>query len=226
MGTPMSRRCAHCRELFKPKRPDALFCSNRCRQASYRRRSEASEAAVVKQRQAEALSIIDQFDRYQSIATVLHSQARVGGRDVGFMATKSGLLAAGAPDTVSELIDAIAPYLRRETIPSEALLQMIWGQPPAGSFVAREAEKQCRSVLARNPSDVAFFSADPDYLEDRNNAVRNRNEHAIFVGRGLKCRCGLSWEADGYFECCGESYDEVAVSSQNLRGFTAQPWRR
>jgi hypothetical protein len=34
------QRCAACREWFVPKRSDAKACSNRCRQALFRERSD------------------------------------------------------------------------------------------------------------------------------------------------------------------------------------------
>ena len=35
----LHRKCRHCRAKFKADRADARFCSNACRQASYRRRA-------------------------------------------------------------------------------------------------------------------------------------------------------------------------------------------
>ena len=37
--------CVHCGGSFTPSRSDARFCSNRCRQAAYRRRVTASTVA-------------------------------------------------------------------------------------------------------------------------------------------------------------------------------------
>jgi hypothetical protein len=223
----MTHRICPCGARFKPKRADAEYCSPRCRTAAHRRREKVADAAVARQRQAEALAIIDQLDKYRSIATLLHAHAKASNRDVGFMATSGGVLAAGSLDTASDLVSVTAPFLRCEAIPGEALREMIFGQPAAGaSYAAREAEMQCRTLLARNPEAVAFFSADPDFIEDRNRQASARNQHEAFMGR-RQCRCGLSWdEGNGYFECCGETYSDVAVSSTNLRGFSAQRWRR
>ena len=40
----VSRRqfCAHCEDIFTPKRADAAFCSTRCRQIAHRRRKAAA----------------------------------------------------------------------------------------------------------------------------------------------------------------------------------------
>jgi uncharacterized protein (DUF488 family) len=39
--------CIHCQQTFKPIRKDAIFCSDKCRQAAYRTRTEEKEASTL-----------------------------------------------------------------------------------------------------------------------------------------------------------------------------------
>src|SRR4051794_24434410 len=88
--------CKHCKTRFKPSRASAEFCRNLCRQAYYRggkkADAELTAAAVFQKRKAEAVEVINDFDRFQSVvAAIQTSMDGAGFRDVKFMATQIGV---------------------------------------------------------------------------------------------------------------------------------------
>jgi hypothetical protein len=221
------RRCSHCRTDFRPKRSDAKFCSNPCREAGYRVRKKdaeaASAAAVADQRKAAALRVIDQLDAHRFITSMLNAQAKIDGIDVKFLPAESGVIAvegrAGAIDEASALLGGF-PYLSREgTVSSDQARAIIIfsSKSNGGSVIAREAEKECREAVVRG-GNVYELRPNPDYIAKRNRAAAGRNEVATFLGtHGFRCRCGNSWAGRDSWTCCGEPFD--AETPDAPRGF-------
>jgi hypothetical protein len=90
------KTCKHCRTEFKPKRDDAEFCGNLCRQAAYRARSGKTAAVraeeVFQQKQRDALEAMWDFENYGSIAATLALYADAKNvRDVKFLGLKDGI---------------------------------------------------------------------------------------------------------------------------------------
>lgn len=239
----MRRRCTHCRTEFRPKRSDAKFCGDLCRQAAHKMRHKAAdaaaEAAIAGQRKAEALRVFDQLNANQLIANVLHHQAKAAGVDVAFTPASNGVLAVegrpGALDEASNVIESYA-YLSVPDCPahdgastlaveSAKVYRLFRSAADAlemednyfgGSLVAREAAAECREAVARG-GNVYELRAKQDYVGDRNRAARLRNDGAKFFGlKGFRCRCGKSWAGDGQWNCCGES---IAQTPDAPRGF-------
>jgi hypothetical protein len=209
------RRCSHCRTEFRPKRSDARYCSNLCREAAHRMRKKdtdaAAAAAVVEERKAEALRVIDQLDAHQFIAVMLHAQAKADGIDLRFMPATRGVVAvegrAGAFDEARAMIAGF-PYLsREETVSGDEARAIVLSSNLGGSVIAREAEQECREAVARG-GNVYELRANPDYIAARNRAASLRNEGAKFLGLpGFRCRCGSSWAGRDGWTCCGEPFD-------------------
>jgi hypothetical protein len=220
------RRCLHCRTDFRPKRSDARYCSNLCREAAHRMRKKdaeaASAAAVTEQRKAAALRVIDQLDAHRLIAAMLHAQAKADGIEVKFMPASSGVIAvegrAGAFDEADALIAGF-PYLSREGAVSEdeARAIILSSKNIGGSVIAREAQEECREAVARG-GNVYELRANPDYVAERNRAASLRNEGARFLGLpGFRCRCGKSQAGRDSWTCCGEPFD--STTPDEPRGF-------
>jgi hypothetical protein len=153
----LRRVCKHCKTKFIPKRADAEFCCNLCRQAAYHKcktvASAAEAATVFQERKHEALAIIDQFERYQSIAGALHQQAREGGYKVRFMATKIGILAVKGGDGLDIISHRQYRDLprwfreiktRSDSKEVSALLSL--PSPFGAPYIAREAECEFRGA--------------------------------------------------------------------------------
>lgn len=221
------RRCAHCRSDFRPKRSDARFCSNLCREVAYRMRKKetdaASASAVVEQRKAEALRVIDQLAAHQLIAAALHAQAKAAGIEVAFMPASNGVIAveveAGAIDEAAAVI-ASFPYLSApddSESGDRARALVMASKDIAGSLIAREAAAECREAAARG-NNVFELRARPDYIADRNRAALVRNDGARFLGMpGFRCRCGRSWAGRDGWNCCSEPFDTETPDAP--RGF-------
>jgi hypothetical protein len=211
----MRRCCSHCRTDFRPKRSDARYCSNLCREAAHRMRKKDVEAttaaAVVAQRKAVALRVLDQLDAHRHIAAILHAQAKADGIEVSFMPAASGVIAVetrpGALDEADTLIAGF-PYLSREGAVSEdAVRAILSSKNIGGSVIAREAEAECRQAVARG-GNVYELRADPDFIAARNRAARFRNDGATFLGLlGFRCSCGKSRAGRDEWMCCGEPFD-------------------
>jgi hypothetical protein len=212
------RHCLHCRTDFKPKRSDARFCSNLCREAAHRMRKKDAEAAsaavVVEQRKAEGLRVLEQLDAHELIANVLHAQAKANGIDVRFMPAASGVIAvegrAGAFRDASAVI-ARFPYLSvpdyTEGDDRARSLVMTSKEIAGASVIAREAAAECREAASRG-GNVYELRAKPDYIADRNRAARLWNDGAKFLGlKGFRCRCGHSQAGSDSWTCCGDPLD-------------------
>jgi hypothetical protein len=141
-----------------------------CRQAAHHKRkkvaAETEAAAVFEKRRDEALAVIDQIDRFQSIAAVLHQQAETQGLGLRFMATKLGVLAVESTSAGLESIDAFSHILSlavgrmvRTRSDDPELVALLSLPSFGGSYIAQEAERECRKVLARGPTDVILFVA-------------------------------------------------------------------
>jgi hypothetical protein len=171
-------RCAykHCKRKFRPKRTDAKFCSNLCRDAAAWLRKKDMTAAEAKavaeamfeqkqQRRQQGIRAIDEFARLQSLAGLLHLQARSAGAGVKVMATKIGILAVEAqPDALLALggFTYLLFHRRLRVRSDDRELQALLSLPSyGGPCHAQEAERECRAVLDRGPADVSLF------LEDR-----------------------------------------------------------
>jgi hypothetical protein len=171
----LKRACKHCKAKFIPKRTDAEFCCNLCRQASYHKRmvvkSAAEEAAVFQKRKAEALVIIDQFERYQSMAGILHAKCRDLGLNNRYMATKIGIMAVKGGhglDVIGHRLPSELPRWFREikTRSDSPEVRALLSLPSqfGGSFNARDAEKEFRAVIGSSePIDVSMFVEDWDH---------------------------------------------------------------
>jgi hypothetical protein len=171
-------RCAnkHCKTKFRPKRADAKFCSPLCRDAASWLRKKDMAAAEVKavaeamfeqkqQRRQQGLKAIDEFARLQSLAGLLHLQARSAGAGVKVMATKIGILAVEAQPDALLALGGFAHLLfhRRLRVRSDDHeLRALLSLPSCGGPChAQEAERECRAALDRGPAEVSLF------LEDR-----------------------------------------------------------
>jgi len=85
------RDCVLCHTKFLPKRLDAEFCSNRCRQASYRKKQIRLEAESAFKTQLQiaqnAHDAAYRLEEYRSIAGRLHIEASNRNLKVKFMGT-------------------------------------------------------------------------------------------------------------------------------------------
>jgi hypothetical protein len=224
LGEVLMRRCSHCSTNFRPKRSDARYCSNPCREAAHRMRKKDAEAtsaaAVVEQRKAEALRVIDQLDAHRHIAVILHAQAKANGIDVGFMPTSNGVIAVeGRPGAFDDADTLIAgyPYLQRGAVSEAAASAILSSRNIGGSLLAREAEAECRQAAARG-ANVYELRPRADYVGDRNRAARLRNDGARFLElQGFRCRCGHSQAGRDSWSCCGEPFDTTTPDAP--RGF-------
>jgi hypothetical protein len=112
----------------------------------------------------EGLAAIDQFERFQGLAGLLHMEARASGANVRFMATRVGILAVEAsPKALTpKLIEYLSGRFRRVEARSDSreILALTAEPGLAGPFIGREAEKECRAVLERGPIDVCLFIND------------------------------------------------------------------
>ena len=179
----MKRPCKHCKAKFIPKRSDAEFCSNLCRQAAYfrrdRKRKEVQAVEIKKQRQEKALAVINQFDRYQSLAGMMHIEARARQFNIRYMATRIGIL------VVEGGSGAFGHFLRpRYRLPgwfqeiksrsdSREITALLSQESLSGPYMAKEAEQEFRAVLAQGPTDVSLFVEEwePYLAKLRANAV-------------------------------------------------------
>jgi hypothetical protein len=143
-----------------------------CKQAAYRMREKQKTAAQLRAeaealfekkeaKRQDGLAVIAQFERSQSLAGMLHHQAIAAGARVKFMATQIGVLVVeeepGALCDVGgvlRLLDLRQVKTRSDDRELKALLSM---PSFVGPFIAREAEKECRAVLERGPTDVLLF---------------------------------------------------------------------
>jgi hypothetical protein len=210
-------RCSHCHTNFSPKRSDAKYCSNPCREAAYHKRKKvsdrASAAAVAEERKAEGLRVIAQVDAIQFIATMLRAQAKLLGFDVKFAPAPTGVIAVegrlGAFDEAADTMMAGHPYLTRcegriSTDDAQAMISSLEG---GGSIIAREARAEAHEAVARG-GNVYELRPRADYIANRNRAAAIRNDGAKFLGlRGTRCRCGASWAGRDGWSCCGEPFD-------------------
>jgi hypothetical protein len=215
-------RCLQCKEPFNPRRADALYCQQLCRQAAYHQREKVAKAASVEQRKVGALQVIDRLNTHQTISNMLHAQAKANRIDVSFMPVSSGVIAVegrpGAFDAARAIL-ASFPYIDQKAEVSKDQAQAILSsgmaaeaeayailssEHPGKSFVAREAEAECREAVARG-GNVYELRASPDYIARRNRAARFRNDGAKFLGlHGSRCRCGNHWDEGSDWVCCGD----------------------
>ena len=217
------RRCEHCRKTFTPKRSDARYCGDQCRKAAQRTRKAdadtASAAAVVSRRKDEALRILDQIAAHQMIAAALHAQAKIAGVSVAFMPASNGVIAVEVePGAIDEAADVIAGFPSLSApADSDTARGLVMRSKDVGSVVAREAAAKCREA-ARLGNNVFELRARPDYIADRNNAARLRNDGARFLGlKGFRCRCGHSWAGRDGWDCCSTPFDTATPDAP--RGF-------
>jgi hypothetical protein len=178
----------HCKRKFRPKRADAKFCSNLCRDAAAWLRKKDMTAAEAKavadamfeqkqQRRQQGIRAIDEFARLQSLAGLLHLQARSAGAGVKVMATKIGILAIEAqPDALLALggFTYLLFHRRLRVRSDDRELRALLSLPSySGPCHAQEAERECRAVLDREPTEVSLF------LDDRKPAHAERMDALI-----------------------------------------------
>jgi hypothetical protein len=163
--------CRHCKTKFIPRRRDAEFCSNLCRQAAYYKRGakKRNAAAALAHQELEAewredgLDAIAEFQRYQSLAAMLHQRARDEGHKISCMATKIGLLATAKTldDLYGSPILSWIPrhlYECQKTTSRERELQALLSISSGGSYLAHEAERDCRKIIeSQSPVPVLVF---------------------------------------------------------------------
>jgi hypothetical protein len=233
-------RCRHCKTNFNPKRRDAIYCCDLCKQAAYHKRKKvadtAAAAATSKKRQAEAIRTINQYDTHQTIMTMLRAAAKVGGIDVKFAPSSSGVLAVeGRPGAFDQAHAMLAsfPYLSHKAVDPD-LAREDWLmaadrkdkaytvaslENPGTSLVAKEAQEEFANALSRGEASVIELRTNKDYIPERNRAARFRNDGAKFLGlRGFRCpRCGTGRAGRDGWECCGEAFD--TQTPDEPRGF-------
>jgi hypothetical protein len=96
---------------------------------------------------------------------MLHHRAITVGAKVKFMATRIGVLVVEEkPEALLEVSGGIYHLLDHRQVKTRSddrELQALLSVPSlGGSFIAREAEKECRAVLKRGPTDVLLFVDD------------------------------------------------------------------
>jgi hypothetical protein len=167
-GRGIGRPCKHCRQKFIPKRSDAEFCTNLCRQVAYYKRDcrkkDALAAEIVFKRRQNGLAAIADFGRYQSLAGMLHSRARDNNFNTGYMATRIGLLKVGSGSS-GEFIPGRWEEIKTRS-DSREITALLSQETFVGSYIAREAERECRELLAQAPTDVSLFVEDARALEN------------------------------------------------------------
>jgi hypothetical protein len=169
---PMRRRvCVLCHTKFLPKRLDAEFCSNRCRQASYRKkqiRLEADRAFKTQLQIAQnAHDAAWLFEKYRDCAASMSERAERYHLGLRFMGTPPGIIAVG--DTPAVML-AVArtdwsggDTLRRMEMTecsSKDVLDAIGQQAFGTSFIRMQHERECRDWLAIKQR-AFLFSGDP-----------------------------------------------------------------
>jgi hypothetical protein len=184
-ASPMRRRvCVTCDTRFAPKRLDAEFCSNRCRQAAHRKKIRIEAESVFK---ATSLQIAEnvhdtarRLEFCQSWATIQNVEAeRVGNEHVRFIGTQRGILAVQAKCEYDLLWSAPwKPHMHGtkelKHDPSnpevgdpeviEAVIEALNHETLGGSFIQREFEKECQALLRGPVKRISLFIEDPDWL--------------------------------------------------------------
>jgi hypothetical protein len=162
-------RCQHCKERFRLRRADALFCSDMCKQARHRMNNKKKQEIVTfelkRKRQEEALAAIDQFESYQSLAGMVHETARCAGFNVRCMATKVGILIVeGGSGSFGHFMRPryrLPPWYREIKTRSDSpeIKALLSQQNPGGPYIAIEAERDFRKVLDQEggPMNVSVF---------------------------------------------------------------------
>jgi hypothetical protein len=169
-------RYQNCKEKFRPRRADALFCSDMCKQARHqmnnKKRQEIITFEIKQKRQEEALQAIGQFEQYQSTAGILHETAWKLGYDVKFLASRIGVLALEGPQSTPESIfwlrDRMRWWRKVDTKSDDRELTALLSiHTLYGKYLAVEAERHFRRALARGPANVTVFLWDDDYAAEQ-----------------------------------------------------------
>jgi hypothetical protein len=235
-------RCLHCKESFRPKRADQLYCRSLCRQAAYDMRVKASDKALAAATQAErkkgALRVLDQLDAHNTIATLLNARARSSGIDLKFAPSLRGVMAAeeqpGEFDKARALL-AEFPYLERKEVDQnwrdgwlsvaarkDEAYNIAELENPGASFIAQQAQGDFADAVSRG-ANVIELTSNPDFIAARNRVASARNDDEIFRG-GLRCpSCGATrHDGFGNWECCFGPIPEAHIPDAP-RGLPVSP---
>jgi hypothetical protein len=150
-----------------PRRKDALYCGEVCKEAARRMRTKEREKVVtfeIKQRrQEEGLVAIALLEQHQSAAVSLYETAKRHGHDIKFMGSRICVLALegrqSTPESILWLRDQMRPWRRVET-KSEEITDLLNVHTQYGKYPAIEAERDFRMALARGATNVTVFLDD------------------------------------------------------------------
>jgi hypothetical protein len=178
------RACARCQTSFLPKRTDAEFCSNGCKQADYRARKlkeEADKAFKVGLRIAQNThDAARQMDLHRFLAREQNVRAdSVRHKHIRFMGIQRGVLGVQAyrADDLPWPIpwkpfgrswlkvresqhDPANPEAGDPEV-IEAVVEALQHETLGGSFMQREYEKECRALLKGAVKRISLFTAEP-----------------------------------------------------------------
>jgi hypothetical protein len=168
----MRRRvCGLCHTKFLPKRLDAEFCSNRCRQAAHRKKQVRLEAdrafktqLQIAQNAHDAAWLFEEYRDYAASMSESAERHRLGLR---FMGTPHGIIAVGDTPAVMLAVartdwyggDTLRGMEMTECSTKEAL-DAIGQQSFGASFIRMQYERECRDWLAIKQR-AFLFSGDP-----------------------------------------------------------------
>ena len=193
------RLCKHCKAKFIPRRKDAEFCSHLCRQAAYYKRGvkKRDAAANVAYQELEAewreseLEAVAEFERYQSLAAMLHQRARDKGYKISCMGTKIGILAtAKTPDELygSPILSWVPQHLYKpqKTTSRERELRALLSVSASATgrpYIVREAEMDCWKIIeSSSPVPILIFVDRRDQSrDDQNSDTSSWPEYDNFV---------------------------------------------
>jgi hypothetical protein len=182
LRVPAMRRrlCVRCNTSFLPKRTDAKFCSDGCRQADHRAQKlkvEADKAFKTTLRIAQNAHHAGlQLDLHRGLAMTQNLAAdNVRANHIRFMGIQKGVLAVQAS---REILPCQAPWwpagwswLKVEELTHEpanpdagdpevieAVVEALQHETLGGSFMQRQFEKECRALLRGPVKRISLFT--------------------------------------------------------------------
>lgn len=108
----MTRRCAHCRGRFTPKRSHAIYCSDRCRAAAWKGKPHEPAETAGERVPRPGGAQISYRKAVAVVAQALSQYSYLGGEMDGFVTDAENVLRDALPERQRAKITPIHPTTR------------------------------------------------------------------------------------------------------------------